>query len=357
MLADVLFAPHALRNHHMTQPLILIDPLPRTLDVICTEHARAHLQALGRIVLHDHAPMPDAMVDEHLPETVVLVGQTRMDRSRLQRAKKLRAIINVETNFIDNIDYEYCFDNGIHVLTPGSAFADVVAESALAMAIDLARGITRADREMRRGKEAYGLDGNVGNYSLMGARVGLIGFGDLARSFHRLVQPFNCSIKVYDPWVPDYVLHKHGCMPAGLDDVLSSSQVIVVFAGVTAENQGFLGHRELSLIQKDAAFLLMSRAAVVDFPVFLDFVRQRRFRAATDVFPVEPVAPDDSVRDIEGLLLSAHRTGGMPSALFDIGDQMLADATLIIKGLPPVVCRKAQRETVARFRSKPVTIT
>jgi phosphoglycerate dehydrogenase-like enzyme len=301
--------------------------------------------------------MPDAMVEEHLPEAALLVGQTRMDTARLQRAGKLKAIINVETNFTDNIDYEYCFSHGIHVLTPGSAFADVVAESALGMAIDLARGITRADREMRSGTESYGLDGNVGSYSLMGARVGLIGFGDLARSLHRLIQPFNCSLKVYDPWVPDYVLSKYGCAPATLEEVLSTSQVIFVFAGVTSENQGFLGRRQLELIRKDASFLLMSRAAVVDFPALLDCVRDGRFRAATDVFPVEPVAPDDPVRTVDGLLLSAHRTGGMPSALFDIGEQMVADAELILKGLPPVVCRRAQRETVARFRSMPVKIT
>ena len=47
----------------------------------------------------------------------------------------------------------------------------------------------------------------------------------------------------------------------------------------------------------------------------------------------------------------------MPAALFDIGAQMVADAELILKGLPPIVCRKALRETVARFRSKPVSIT
>jgi phosphoglycerate dehydrogenase-like enzyme len=301
--------------------------------------------------------MPDAMVERHLPEVTLLIGQTAMPVERLKRAKKLRAIINVETNFTDNIDYDYCLNAGIHVLTPGSAFADVVAESALGMAIDLARGITRADRDMRLGREAYGLEGNVESYSLMGANVGLIGFGDLARSLHRLIQPFNCQIKVYDPWVPDYVLRKYGCQPATLEDVLASSKVIFVFAGVTSDNQGFLGSRELSLIQKNASFLLMSRAAVVDFPVFLQFVREGRFRAATDVFPVEPVDPNDPVRSIEGLLLSAHRTGGMPSALFDIGDQMLADAELIMKGLPPVVCRRAQRETIGRFRSKPVSIT
>ena len=341
----------------MSTPLILVDPLPRTLEVICTPATRARFNALGNIVLHESGPMPDAMVEEHLPETTLLVGQTRMDTGRLKRARKLKAIINVETNFTDNIDYDYCFNHGIHVLTPGSAFADVVAESALGMAIDLARGITRADRDMRRGQEAYGLDGNLGSYSLIGAKVGLIGFGDLARSLHRLIQPFNCALKVFDPWVPDYVLQKFGCTPSTLEEVLSTSQVIFVFAGVTSENQGFLGRKQLELIQKDASFLLMSRAAVVDFPAFLDCVREGRFRAATDVFPIEPVAAEDPVRNIEGLLLSAHRTGGMPSALFDIGDQMVADAELILTGLPPVVCRKAQRETVMRNRSKPVTIT
>jgi phosphoglycerate dehydrogenase-like enzyme len=341
----------------MTQPLILVDPLPRTLDLICDPLTRRRFESLGRIVSHENGPMPDEMVEQFLPEIAILVGQTRLDAARLKRAAKLKAIINVETNFTDNIDYEYCFAHGVHVLTPGSAFADAVAESALGMAIDLARGITKADRDMRAGVEAYGLEGNVDSYSLIGAPVGLVGFGDLSRAFLKLVEPFNCPIKVFDPWVPDYVIGKHGCAPASLDEVLASSKVIFVFAGVTSENQGFLGRRELGLIQRDASFLLMSRAAVIDFQVFLEFVRAGKFRAATDVFPVEPVAKDDPVRNIPGLLLSAHRTGGMPSALFDIGAQMVADAELILKGLPPVVCRKAQRETVARFRSKPVDVT
>lgn len=341
----------------MTQPLILVDPLPRTLDLICEPAIRQRLESLGQLVVHEDGPMPDAMVEQYLPEASIVIGQTRLDESRLQRAPRLRAIINVETNFTDAIDYDYCFTHGIHVLTPGSAFADAVAESALGMAIDLARGITAADRDFRRGTEAYGLDGNAGCFSLIGAEIGIIGFGDLARSFHRLVQPFNCRMKVYDPWVPDYVLQKYNVTPAPLDDVLSASRVIVVFAGVTSENQGFIGRRELSMIRPDAIFLLMSRAAVVDFPAFLEFVQGGRFRAATDVFPSEPVAKDDPVRKIEGLLLSAHRTGGMPDALFDIGRQTVADVELILKGLPPVVCRRAQRETVSRFRSMPVSMT
>ena len=52
---------------------------------------------------------------------------------------------------------------------------------------------------------------------------------------------------------------------AGLDEVLSTSRVMFVFAGSPARNE-LLGQRELELIQPGSAFLLMSRAAVVDFP-------------------------------------------------------------------------------------------
>jgi phosphoglycerate dehydrogenase-like enzyme len=133
--------------------------------------------------------MPDEMVDRLLPDTVLVIGQTAMPKARLDRAANLRAIINVETNFLPNIDYVACQARGIWVLTPASAFGPPVAEAALGMAIDLARGITRADRAMRGGAEAYGLAGNADTFRFAGSTVGLIGFGDLGREFRRLITP------------------------------------------------------------------------------------------------------------------------------------------------------------------------
>ena len=126
----------------MSEPLILIDPHPRTLAQICDAPTRRRLEALGRLVVHEDGPMPAAMVEQHLPEAELIFGQTDLPAERLARAAKLRAIVNVETNFYPNIDYEFCFQRGIHVITPGGAFAAAVAEAALGMAIDLARGIT-----------------------------------------------------------------------------------------------------------------------------------------------------------------------------------------------------------------------
>ena len=154
------------------RPLILVDPLPRTLDVICEPDVRTRLEALGRLIVSEDKPMPDEMVDRLLPEASILIGQTAMPKERIDRAPNLKAIFNVETNFLPNIDYEYCQARGIHVLSPTSSFAQAVAESALAMAIDLARGITAADRAFRAGGEPYGLDANKGCFMFAGAPVG-----------------------------------------------------------------------------------------------------------------------------------------------------------------------------------------
>jgi len=126
---------------------------------------------------------------------------------------------------------------------------------------------------------------------------------------------------------------------------------------VTSENEGFIGRREFALMQPGSAFLLMSRAAVVDFPAMLEAVGSGHIRAATDVFPDEPVAPDDPVRKVEGLVLSAHRTGGTRDAFYALGSMAVADAELIMKGLPPQLCRRADPATASRLRSKPVSVS
>ena len=296
----------------MARPLIVIDPQPRSFEEIFEPRIWARLEELGELAIHEGpGRMPAKRFDSYLPDMELLIGQSDMPKARLDRAPKLRAIINVETNFLPNVDYETCFARGVHVLAPGSAFARPVAEMALGMAIDLCRGVTAADRAMRAGNEKWLLDGAEGCFSLYGASVGLIGFGDLARAFVPLLEPFACPVKAYDPWISDHFMGGFGVAAASLEEVLKTSQVIVVFAAVTSANRGFLGKREFEMIAPGSVFLLMSRAGVVDFPEFLRQVESGRFRAATDVFPQEPAPHDEPARRSEGLLLSPHRAGAM----------------------------------------------
>jgi phosphoglycerate dehydrogenase-like enzyme len=109
-------------------------------------------------------------------------------------------------------------------------------------------------------------------------------------------------------------------------------------------------------MRRGAIFLLLSRADVVDFPALMAAVRDGHILAASDVFPEEPLAADHPVRGIPGFLLSAHRAGALDIAFKRMGEMVLEDLALLDRGLPPMVCKRAERETVARFRSKPVAV-
>jgi phosphoglycerate dehydrogenase-like enzyme len=113
--------------------------------------------------------------------------------------------------------------------------------------------------------------------------------------------------------------------------------------------------KEFAKMRTGASFILLSRAAVVDFEALMAAVRRGHIRAATDVFPEEPLSRDHPVRSMEGILLSAHRAGASDVAFKRMGRMVLDDMALMSKGLPPVTCKRAERETVSRMRSMPVT--
>ncbi len=332
---------------------VLYDPDPRTTDTIFSAAELAAFRATHQVTEWQGEDR-DAFYAEHLPGTEILISQQPMDAERLALAPHLRAIFNVETNFLPNVDYEECFRRGIHVLAPGGVFAAPVAEMALGMALSLARNIHGEHAAFLTGDEKWLFDGNRESEMLAGSTVGIIGFGDLGRALHRLLAPFGCRVQAHDPWLPPGHLRRLGVEPVDFDTLMAANRFVFVMAAITTENKGLIDARALSLMQKGAMLLLMSRAAAVDFPAMTQAAAEGRIRVATDVFPVEPLPVDDPIRRVPNMLFSPHRAGALEFALREIGTRVLEDMDLIARGLAPVSCRRAERETVARFRSKPV---
>jgi len=341
----------------MRKPVILCDPWPRSLDLMFSDRDRARLEDIATLVTSPEERMPAALIDRHLPEADFVMGVMDMPEERLRAAPRLKAILNVEGNFLDNVDYPYCFRHGIHVLSVSPVFAEPVAETALGMAIALGRDIHRADRAFHEGRERWGLESNRGVDLLFDAPVGFIGFGDLARAFRPLLAPFRSRIAVHDPWVPEHVIERAMCRPASLEEVLTTSRYIFCFATVTADNEGFLGADAFAAMQPGTSFILVSRAAFVDFEAMIDAVERGHIRVATDVFPEEPMPAGHRVRRTDGMLLSAHRAGAVDAVFKQMGRLLLGDIELMIQGLPPVGLKRAQRETVGALRSMPVTVS
>jgi phosphoglycerate dehydrogenase-like enzyme len=336
-----------------SRPLVISVPHPRSLDLIFTPAQKQNLFAGYEVIEAE----PDGFAD--LPDGVLararyIIGQPPISDATLARLASLRCVLNVESNLINNMPYETLFQRGIHVVTTGAVFAEPVAELGLGLALDLFRGITQGDIAFQNGNELWGGDGNGTARLLSGSDIGIVGFGDLGRALNRLLSGFRARIKVYDPWLPHSILAENNVTPASLEEVLTQSDVVFVVAAVTSENQGFLDENSFRTMRRGAAFILLSRAEVVDFPALMDAVESGHIIAASDVFPEEPLAADHRVRQLRGFVRSAHRAGALDIAFKRMGDMVLDDMSLMDRDLPPMRCKRAERETISRMRSRPV---
>lgn len=334
------------------RPLVLVDAWPRSKEMIFTAETEARLRDLADVVEHYDGRMPDAEVEKHLDRVEIIVGQTPMDAARLARAPRLRAIVNVKGNWEPVIDYAEAHRRGVEVLSIAPVMAPAVAEFCVGAAIALGRGLLRNDRLFHEGSERYGIRGNGDAVSLYGSDVGFVGYGNLGRALRPLLAPFAAKVAVHDPWLPAGYLAAEGCRAASLDEVLAGSRHLFVLAGVHADNEGFLDREKLARIRPDACVVLASRAEVTDFPAFVELAEAGRFRAAIDVFPVEPVPADDPIRRTRNILLSSHLAGGMRDSYARIAEILIDEIPQILAGLPPIRLQRAEPRLASAQRSR-----
>jgi phosphoglycerate dehydrogenase-like enzyme len=336
------------------KPVVLLRPAPQTIERIFTDDALRRLKERYTVIDAEADPSEQA-IDACLPEVMAIIGQPDLPRERLERAPRLRGILNVEGNFFQNVDYDAAFERGVNVVACMPTYAQAVAEFSLGLAIDLARGITREDRAFREGREGYVFDSTQDSILLRGSEMGILGYGNIGRRLLPLLEAFRpATVRCYDPWLPDAVIREAGMAPASLEEVLATSTFLFVLATVTDESTHLLDADNMMLIPKAARVILSSRAAVIDFDAMVRYVDEGRFLAATDVWPDEPAPADHPARRVDDMVLQAHRAGGIPQAFDEIGEMVLDDLALMEQGLPPVRNQVAVRELVTRYRSKPV---
>ncbi len=125
---------------------------------------------------------------------IVIRSRFKIDQDFIDKATNLKFIARVGAG-LESIDCEYAEAKGIHLIAAPEGNCNAVGEHALGMLLSLMNKLNRADRLVRQGQ--WIREGNRG-YELEGKTVGIIGYGNMGKSFARKLRGFDVTVLCHD---------------------------------------------------------------------------------------------------------------------------------------------------------------
>lgn len=225
-------------------------------------------------------------------------------------------------------------ERGLIVTNWGSIVSNTVAECSLLLILSALRRVGNWSVAMRtRGEWKQGRHPDT--LSLFGRRVGLHGLGAISRELARLLVPFNVELSAYSPSVPDETYRKLNIRRAdSLEDLFSTSDVLVELAPGKPDNYHLVGDDLLRLLPQQAVFVNLGRGMVVDEAALVRASRERGLHIALDVYETEPLPADSPLRRLDNITLLPHLGGPTPDRRRDCGELALQNLGYYVSDLP-----------------------
>lgn len=252
---------------------------------------------------------------------IVCHGAPRLTPTVLERASNLKIIGELEGDrFAARIDLDAAWERDIRTVDTTNASSYPVSEWALGLILISLRNIGAQFRRMIAGQQR---DRELSPYGgvLRGKRVGLIGCGNMGRRLISYLRPFEVDLWVHDPYLPREMADALDFLQTSMENILTQCDVIVCLAPLTPATKGMIGKREIEMIKPGAAFVNVSRGAVVDSEALIERLKKNDITAGLEVWDPEPVPEDSEIRNLPNAFVTPHTAawrGGERNEFFEM---------------------------------------
>ena len=306
-------------------------------------------------VLEPESLYPDTLLEQRIlgPSIRILTGQAKksllelpdelcaevdglmtlrlaVPAEALAKFPRLKVVIRMGVGY-DRVDRAYCAAHGITVCNIPDYGTQEVADTAIALAVSLRRGLVlHHDAQRTTPPAPWGVLPNriVRRFEVQ--RFGVLGLGRIGTAVALRAKALGFQVVFFDPHLPNGAERAIGVARAeSLDALLAQSDVLSIHCPLTRNTRNLVGARELALLPRDAVVVNTARGPILDIEALEAALRSNHLAGAgLDVIPVEPpVEPIPSLlrayRDREDwlmgrLVIMPHVAFHSPEAWDDI---------------------------------------
>lgn len=169
---------------------------------------------------------------------------------------------------VNTIDVDACSRKGIMVGNIPTYCIEEVATHAITHMLTLNRKMITYDRSVRTG--VWDVKKGIPIHSVVGATLGLVGFGKIPRLVATRAQALGMNVIAYDPFVKAEDASAAGAELVEMEALLSRSDFISIHCPLTPDTRGMFNYEAFQAM-KDTAYLInTARGPIINEP---DLVR------------------------------------------------------------------------------------
>jgi phosphoglycerate dehydrogenase-like enzyme len=314
--------------------VLVTAPDARTDDELYPPAVRERLEALGDVQWNDTGEQfTQAQLRDRLEGVDVCVtgwGCPTLSEDVVAAADSLRLVAHVGGS-VAAVASDALYDRGVQVCSANHVMAPFVSEGILTYILGALRSLAYLDSGMKHGEWPSGRKQQ--SDTLYDATVGFVGLGEVGTNLLPLLEPFDVSVNVYDPYVSESALEAFPFATlTDLESTLSAGDVVSIHAAKTPETYHLLDAEKLALLPDDCLLVNAARGAIVDETSLLDELESGRINAALDVYETEPLPEDHPLREQQNAVLGPH-VAGSPSRR-QLADAVVTEIERLADGRP-----------------------
>ena len=275
----------------------------------------AQLQEAGFINHEDFTSSKEEVEAKiHNYQGIVIRSRFKIDQHFLDKATSLQFIARVGAG-LESIDCDYAISKGIQLIAAPEGNSNAVGEHALGMLLSLMNNLNKADKEIRSGH--WNRESNRG-HELEGKTVGIIGYGNMGKSFAKKLRGFDVQVLCHD------ILKNVGdnnAKQVSLEKLQQKSDVLSLHIPWTPETDKMVNTHFINAFTKPFWFINTSRGKNVVTNDLVEALQSKKIiGAGLDVLEYEKLSFEHLFEDekpaafgyllqAENVLLSPHIAG------------------------------------------------
>ena len=239
---------------------------------------------------------------------IIVRNRTQVDRRLLDAAPTLRAVGRLGVG-LDNIDVQACEARGVAVFPATGANDLAVAEYVIAAAMLLLRAAWFQNDAMIAG--TWPRTASIGRET-SGKRIGLVGFGSIARQTAVRAAALGMHVAAYDPFLAPEDSAWQLAERQSLAEIAGRSDVVSLHVPLTDETRHLIDADFIGRMRRGAVLINAARGGVVDEDALVASLRTGQLGgAALDVYETEPLDAAAGARfaGVPNLVLTPHIAG------------------------------------------------